>query len=1023
VTGWVRGAMSEERARAIRRPRPGLVDSLSTRAGIRLSAKVAAERQVAALASGGPAEPDRSMKPWPGLPGRRPSIVETMSEPGEPEATTPGIGAPLRLTRRQVLGGGLAGAAGMAAALASGGPGEPDAFALGEAGPSPGPPIDLTVSGSPSPIGLGIEDVFFAWRVADATRGARQHAYRIVVLSRSASPGASVSAGALWDTGRVVSRDQAFIPYGGPPLEPDTPYRWTVQTWSSSDRPGPFASPTLFETGLRDEDWTASWIERPNNPQAEPDQYTYARTETTLPSSAVVRARAYVSGDQQYELYVNGTRTAKGQAYSFPDSQYYETTDVTSLLRPGQANAIGLLYGWQGPTKGHPAGQPGVIAQLNVHFADGRSQVIGTDGSWRVLKGAWLPGTQRDLEGDLVDFTENIDGPAIPLGWESPGFDDHAWQPAVVLGPAGTAPFSHLVPVRTRIVEEPIRPVSVNRLGSGSFVADFGKVYAAVPTVRFRHGVPGRLIKMRAGYLLDEPGQSVTGEPGQVSAVHGTQHTDMSYSYVQRGGHEEFHSFDYLGFRYFQVDDPGEELRAEDLVALARHSDGPHEHAATFRCSNPTVDAVFDLCRHSALFTAQEQYLDTPTREKGPWLWDGFNESKTAIASLADQNLTRKSLTEFAQSQARYWPNGAVNKIYPTGLGALDINEFTEIYPEWVWQYWLHTADRPLLESVYPTLVALAGYVDASIVPSTGLVTNLPATNVYYSFPVVTRLNVLGVNVFRRVGDVAKALRRPTEEVGLQRQRQQTLASAVRSSLTRPDGIYADGIDMKGAQVQTASQDTNACAAVYGVAPRRRLGAIGAYVASLDMTAPPRTASEVLRTLALASRFDDLVTRLTDPTSNGWANILARGGTFTWEVWQPSDAKGDSMSHGWGSDALVVIQQSLLGVTPIEPGFETFRISPPGAGLAWAEGTVPTPRGTIEVRWRRGDDSGDASTLDVVVPANSTAVVEMATSRPDRLTEGARPVDRSSGARILSTTDRLVSLKLGAGTYSFHART
>ena len=47
-----------------------------------------------------------------------------------------------------------------------------------------------------------------------------------------------------------------------------------------------------------------------------PDEYTYARHEfTLLERRRSSRARAYVSADQQYELYVNGTRAGKGQAY------------------------------------------------------------------------------------------------------------------------------------------------------------------------------------------------------------------------------------------------------------------------------------------------------------------------------------------------------------------------------------------------------------------------------------------------------------------------------------------------------------------------------------------------------------------------------------------------------------------------------------------------------------------------------------------------------------------------------------
>ena len=854
------------------------------------------------------------------------------------------------LSRRRLLGGGLIGAAGVVTApLVGDGPVTPPGVgvsapvaAAAEVGPDA--PADLRVDGLTAPLGLAADDIFFSWQVRDGRRGALQSAYRIEVTGPVSGTG---QAPTVWDSGRVTSTVQAFVPYSGPSLSPDRAYRWTVQTWDASGQSGPGSAPASFETGLRDEDWEASWITRVASVTTEPCQYTYARTEAVVRGGTIGRARAYVSGDQQYELYVNGVRAGKGQAYSYPDSMYYETLDLTGLLRPGTANAFALVTNWQGPTKGHPAGTPGMIAQIVVHGPDGRVQRVVTDGTWKVQAGAWLPGSQRDLEGDLVDYTENIDGPAEPVGWKLPGFDDRSWTPATVVGRAPTAPWTHLVPVRTRIVEEAVPAVSLTTLASGAVVADFGKVYAAVPTVSFRHGVAGRLVTMRAGFLLDEPtpGQPFTGVPGQVSTAHGTQHTDMSYSYVQKGGEEEFHPFDYLGFRYFQIDDPGEPLATADVVALARHTATPDQSPATFSSSEPVIDAEFQLGAHSALYTAQEQFIDTPTREKGSWLYDGSKESATAMAAFGEQNLTRKSLIEFAQSQKRYWPNGAVNKIYPTGLGALDINESTEIYAEWVWQYWMHTGDRALLRTVYPVLERIADYVQRAVEPSTGLVTSLPATNNYYPYPVATRLNVLGANVFRRTAQVAAAIGRPGREVERQRHRQMALTSAVNHHLVRSDGTYVDGLLAGGVPTSTASQTSSACAAAYGIVPASRLAAVAAYVRGLGMQTPPQNAGEVLATLAAAGLYADMVQRLVDASSDGWANILARGATFTWEVWNPSDIVGDSMSHGWGSTMVPEIQRSLLGVQPTAPGFATFAVVPPPSGLDWALGTVPTTAG------------------------------------------------------------------------------
>jgi alpha-L-rhamnosidase len=952
-------------------------------------------------------------------------MVEGGEDPAQIRAQRSGV-----VSRRRLLGGGLIGAAGVVSAPFFAGPVQGGGRSAGDllslaagseataaaAEPWPGPPAELRVDGLAAPLGLAADDIFFAWQVRDDRRGARQSAYRIEV----SGPVRGDDGGrVVWDSGPVDSAEQAFVPYAGPPLSSDAAYRWTVQTWDASGQGGPPSAPASFETGLRNDEWEASWITRVVSETAEPCQYTYARAEVTVAPARIDRARAYVSGDQQYEFYVNGVRAGKGQAYSYPDSMYYETLDLTGLLRPGAPNAFALVTNWQGPTKGHPAGSPGMIAQIVVHAADGHVQRVVTDGSWRVQAGAWLPGTQRDLEGDLVDYTENIDGQAEPIGWKLPGFDDDAWSPATVIGRAPTEPWTHLIPVRTRIVEEPVAAISLTTLDSGAVVADFGKVYAAVPTVVFHQGSPGRLVTMRAGYLLDEPGpdQPMDFVPGQVSTEHGTQHTDMSYSYVQRGGEEEFHPFDYLGFRYFQIDNPGESLTTADVVALARHTAAPEQPPATFSSAEPVIDAEFQLGAHSALYTAQEQFIDTPTREKGSWLYDGSKESSTAMAAFGEQNLTRKSLTEFAQSQKRYWPNGAVNKIYPTGLGALDINESTEIYAEWVWEYWMHTGDRALLTTVYPVLQRIADYVERAVSRSTGLVTSLPATNNYYPFPVATRLNVLGANVFRRTAQVAGVLHRPRSEVDLQRHRHQALVSAVNRHLTRTDGTYLDGLLAGGAPTATASQTSSACAAAYGIVPAARLPAVAAYVRDLGMQAPPQNAGEVLATMAAAGLYGDLVDRLVDATTDGWANILARGATFTWEVWDPSDLVGDSMSHGWGSTMVPEIQRSLLGVRPTAPGFATFEVVPPPSGLDWALGTVPTTRGTISVAWRRATPGDPHVSVAVDVPPNSTATLAVAAGDRAGLTEGGSPIDHARGVRVLGLEGGTARLALDAGSY------
>ena len=282
----------------------------------------------------------------------------------------------------------------------------------------------------------------------------------------------------------------------------------------------------------------------------------------------------------------------------------------------------------------------------------------------------WLPAPPRNDEGG---FTERVDGRLQPQGWAQPGFDARGWTRVAVIGPAGTKPFTHLVAQRTHIVEHVVQPVSVRTLPSGAVIADYGAIIAARPSVTFKRGVSGRPIAMHVGFVLDPD--------GHVSTTVATQATDLAFSYVERAGAQTFEAYTYLGFRYLEVDAPGEHLGPTQLDAYARHSAMPDENAATFTSSVPMLDKVWELVRHTALYVSQEQFVDTPTREKGQFLGDSFNDSQATMHAFGEQNLTWQALQDFAQSQARYYPDGNLNAVYPNGDGRRSILDYTERYP------------------------------------------------------------------------------------------------------------------------------------------------------------------------------------------------------------------------------------------------------------------------------------------------------------------------------------------------------
>jgi alpha-L-rhamnosidase len=867
----------------------------------------------------------------------------------------------------------------------------------------------LTVNGLTAPVGVDPDDCQFAWMLRSGVRGARQSAYRIILRRTDAG-----HEGRVWDSGTVVTAQQAFVLYGGPALQGDAAYEWTVQPRGVAAQWGPISTPAAFTTSLRMPDWKAQWL-KPAAASSQPDRVTYLRTEVTPPAGTLQRATVYASAAHTYRLFVNGQAVDAWPSFSYPDEQYARAVDVTRVVRPGHSNALGVLHRWYGGGQGRPASTPGVLVQLSLWYRDGRRFVVGSDDTWRELPAEWLPSPQRNSDGG--DFVEWVDGRAHPRGWSNPGFGDDGWATATVLGPVGTAPFTGMAAQRTRIEEHRVSPVRVHTLASGAVVADFGAVYAARPLVEFSGGTPGRTVTGRVGYLLDPD--------GQVSTLHGTQGTNLSFSYIMGEGSQSFEGFTYCAFRYLQVDNPGRPLGADQLVAIARHAAMPDAPMATFSTGNRTLDAVWKLNARSCLYCSQEQFVDTPTREKGQFVWDAANESEGVMRAYGDQNLTWQALRDVLRGQRRYWPDGRVNAVYPNDDGARSFGTFTARYPEWVWRYYASTGDRATAILFYTSVTMVAEWLWSARQAGNGLLYGLADQSngdpVYgYDLTVAadTASNVLAVNAFNRVSQLA-AVAGDQGGVALWQGRASQLTGSINSVLRRADGVYVDGVLASGAQSASASQEANALALAYGVVPSSDTARVGAYVAGLGIHLGPNHGLELLRGLAAAGLPDAVVRTLTDRSIPGWAHIVAAGGTFTWEVWSPSDLIGDSMSHGWGSSALVAMQESLLGVSFREPnpdGTTSLTIAPPVGGLRSASGAAPTIAGPVAVAWQR---NARGMTLDLVVPANVTALVHLLATSASHVREGGVAAQTSPGVMVHSVVDGLAVLEVGGGHYHF----
>jgi alpha-L-rhamnosidase len=132
----------------------------------------------------------------------------------------------------------------------------------------------------------------------------------------------------------------------------------------------------------------------------------------------------------------------------------------------------------------------------------------------------------------------------------------------------------------------------------------------------------------------------------------------------------------------------------------------------------------------------------------------------------------------------------------------------------------------------------------------------------------------------------------------------------------------------------------------------------------------------LMQTLTDIGRPDVAWTIATQTTMPSWGYMLSKGSTTIWERWDY-----ETRGPGMNSEALLIqagnldawFYQTLAGIRPAAPGFKEILIKPTVLGdLTWVKGWFDSPYGRIESDWRIVDGR---LTLDVVIPANTTATI------------------------------------------------
>lgn len=881
-------------------------------------------------------------------------------------------------------------------------------------------PTRLRCEYAVNPVGVEAGQPLLSWELASALPAQRQSAYQVLVASSPARLGAD--QGDVWDSGRVNSAASTHVKFLGRSLRPRQRCWWKVRVWDDAGRVSHWSPPAHWEMALlQPADWRAQWIgsgpaQEPRPPegffmsvnthtnlvrQVRVDGRSTLLRRTFVVRKPLARAEVYVTGLGYYELHCNGRRV--GDQVLTPAKSnyrrwvYYDIYDVTTQLRSG-TNALGIQLGngwfnpekkWWEPYRMQWFGAKRAWLQLHLDYADGTSELIVTDGSWKTAPGPILSSCVFD--GEVYDATQERPG------WDQPAFDDSGWPAARVVEPPGGRLVAQLMPP-IRVVEH-LKPLTVKQPQPGVFVFDLGQNFSGWARL-LAAGPRGTRVTLRYAEDLRRDGMIDTTSNERALA------TDV---YVMKGkGRETYEPrFTFHGFRYVEVTGFPGVPQLENLLGCVVHTDA--ESVGEFACGNELINRIHRATRWSQRSNLMGYPMDCPQRdERLGWFGDAMVSMEEAQFNFDLPLFYRQWLNGVQLNQNPV--NGDISIVSPRPyLPDEPDPNWSSGYLVMLWQYYRHYGDTNFLAQHFDSMRRYVDYLGTQatdhILPQYWIGdwgTTLAGWQEGEPVSAVTAFYYLDAVIVART---AQVLGRRADAA-----QYQALAEEIRRAFNRR---Y---FDRARRQYERGTQFSNAFPLAIGLVDAADQTAVLNHIVQ-DLknhhdhfNVGVLGAKYLLDALTDGGRADLAFQLATQTGFPSWAHLLEGGRTTLSEFW---DLKG-SHNHvmlgsvdGWFYRVLGGIQSD-----PAHPGFERIIIKPHlPKTLSFARASTRTVRGRVAVDW---EQRPDALQLRVSIPVNSHATVYVPVSAAGSVTS-IPPLPPSR------TEDQAVVYEVGSGLYEFRA--
>ena len=502
-----------------------------------------------------------------------------------------------------------------------------------------------------NPLGIDETSPRLSWQMSAKGRNKSQSAFQIKVADSEV--GLEEDVDLLWDSGKMVSKQNAHVRYAGSTLKSGQSCFFKIRVWDENDIASAWSITGLWTMGLLDKnDWQAKWIGFKTMDRNEKDTLhlpasPYLR-KTFKVKKDIKKATLYVTSLGVFEMSLNGKKIGEDLLApgwtDFNKRVYYKTYDVGEYLSEG-ANTLGGILGdgwyagYVGPkVLSKPRNRelyglhPALLSQLEVEYQDGQKDVIISDETWKGNEGPLVYADMLMGTG----YNANMELP----GWDTADYDDRDW--ASVFIHEGTQGEVQAYPGNSIQVYNELEPIEISEPKKDTYIFNLGQNFAGHARLKVS-GKKNDTIVLRFGERLYPDGTLMTENLRFAKA------TD---TYILKGEGTEIWEpkFTYHGFQYVEVTGLESKPDKNTITGVAFGSSTPM--VSSFVSSDETLNRMFE----NVIWTQRSNFMEVPTDspqrdERLGWLGDVQIFSKSALYNANLGAFNTKWFTDLRDAQ------------------------------------------------------------------------------------------------------------------------------------------------------------------------------------------------------------------------------------------------------------------------------------------------------------------------------------------------------------------------------------